>query len=446
MFSAVNNRLRPAMLTHLNTHNSRLNFCAHRALTSIATQPVDVSLARLSDLSVLRMEGPDAAKFMQGFVTNDMRLFDEAKPQQGSVTAVYAHWLTAKGRVLFDTIITQDSTQKELFFLQCKSADSAPLLKHIKTFRLRSKFDVKDASSERSVYAAWPSSTLPPPSPPPSSHSSSSSSPVCPNWGQLANTLASGHFFQDPRNTALGARFLVPAGPTVLSSALPSWCNIEALAVYNNYCMLLGIAQGNGCGLERDKSFPLEANLEYLNGCSFSKGCYLGQELTARTHFRGLIRKRIFPVLLSSASLSSSSSSPPSPSPSSSSSPSSSPLRLSSFRQESSDAGCIPSAISSRPPVSTELLPPLGSDIFVTSAIGAKAKKAGRVVAIATEGPLQGRLGLALLYIADAVGGHRLYIPRPSTGGHDAVNLTPYLPDWLPDFSSTPSPSEAERE
>lgn len=51
-------------------------------------------------------------------------------------------------------------------------------------------------------------------------------------------------------------------------------------------------------GLEVDGLIPLEANLDWMNGVVFDKGCYLGQELTARTHFRGLLRKRCFPVLL----------------------------------------------------------------------------------------------------------------------------------------------------
>lgn len=71
---------------------------------------------------------------------------------------------------------------------------------------------------------------------------------------------------------------------------------VEDEQVYNQWRMINGVAEG-AVDLPFEDSLPLEANIDLLNGVHFNKGCYVGQELTARTHFRGQVRKRIMPVI-----------------------------------------------------------------------------------------------------------------------------------------------------
>ena len=155
------------------------------------------------------------------------------------------------------------------------------VLKRLATFKLRADVEITDVSAEWSACAllgmAMPANAALPP--------------------QAAVVL-------DPRCSALGYRAIVPA------VAAPLWAAAAAgLAssdgAYTALRRRLGIAEGVA-EITPDKYFPSELNLERLNGVSFTKGCYVGQELTARTHFTGEVRKRVLPCFLSPAAGSSS--------------------------------------------------------------------------------------------------------------------------------------------
>merc|ERR1719244_1227905 len=101
---------------------------------------------------------------------------------------------------------------------------------------------------------------------------------------------------RDPRLKDLGWRLISGKGFDV-SEALGGGAISRPLIEYREQRYKLGVAEGIN-DLEPGKTFPLESNLVFLNGISFSKGCYLGQELTARTHHTGVIRKRIMPLIV----------------------------------------------------------------------------------------------------------------------------------------------------
>eukprot|EP00808_Paulinella_micropora_P002708 g46611.t1 len=393
-------------------------------------------LVPLTDVNVLRIGGSDALKFIQGLVTQDVRPMGSPDEQQfatGVASACYMAWLSSKGRVLFDTIMTRDprATHPNSFLLQCKAEVAEQLLKHIKGYRLRAKVEVEqDTSLQVLAGVRLPSDQASPPS------QSTTAAPVQPlpaqsEWHTTARDLKALQLLQDPRAAELGVRFVLPTDTT--GAAATPQPTTEALCMYNSFLMLNGIPQLAGGGLEASRSLPLEANIEHLHGCSFNKGCYLGQELTARSHFRGLIRKRLFPVLLS-ASFPSLPSSPSSPSPSSSSS--SQPLQRLSHWQAQSPNRLLPTSLTDMDPL--DPLPSL-SDVLVADQ---KDKKAGRLVAVLGQGPLAGRLGLALLYLYRACASQQS--PLFVRDGDRTVYLQPYLPNWLPDLGAEVAASQQE--
>jgi folate-binding protein YgfZ len=105
--------------------------------------------------------------------------------------------------------------------------------------------------------------------------------------------------FVDPRLSALGVRAILPADGA--EAALASAGLVAATrADYDRHRIALGVPDG-GRDLVADKSFPMENGFAELNGIDFAKGCYVGQEVTARMKHRGLVRKRLFPVAIDGA-------------------------------------------------------------------------------------------------------------------------------------------------
>jgi len=108
--------------------------------------------------------------------------------------------------------------------------------------------------------------------------------------------FASGVAFVDPRLAALGVRCILPR--TDLRSALEGTGLTElGFPDYDRLRLELGVPDG-GRDLVVEKSILLESGFDELNGVDWQKGCYIGQELTARTKYRGLIKKRLMPVAI----------------------------------------------------------------------------------------------------------------------------------------------------
>ncbi|CAI5477996.1 unnamed protein product [Closterium sp. Yama58-4] len=285
--------------------------------------------ARLRSRGVIRFDGRDAINFLQGLLTNDVIPFLQQPPpvpsavptpnQPASVhPPIYSALLSPQGRFLFDLFLyrpphadavsslldptgagpdTADPDAPELL-ADVDAANLDDLLAHLKKHKLRANVSFADVSSDVAVWAHF--------------HSRLSSDPALPDeaaageglgWGGRVDQLGEltseatregWRWHRDPRLPGLGLRGLFPA------SEIPPLVDAQVEEGEDSYRMFrfsMGVAEG--CEeMPRGEALPLECNLAALHAISFTKGCYVGQELTARTHHRGVVRKRLMPVRL----------------------------------------------------------------------------------------------------------------------------------------------------
>src|SRR6202167_681407 len=230
--------------------------------------PAKASYALLDGRGVLEVAGADRVASLQGLVSNDAT-------KAGPARTVFAALLTAQGKYLHDFFIV---ALGDALYLDCEGARLADLKKRLTLYKLRSKVTIEDASGRYLVAAAWGNGVV---------------ARLGLDAAGAAKSFAGGLAYADPRLDTLGARFLIPRGNASEIAAL-GFARSDASA-YDRHRLALGVPDGSR-DLEVEKSILLENGFEELNGVDFSKGCYMGQELTARTKYRALIRKRLLPV------------------------------------------------------------------------------------------------------------------------------------------------------
>ena len=213
--------------------------------------------ALLPDRGVVRLDGSDAEKLLQGLMTNDIEI---GTPHR----SVFAALLSPQGKVLFDFFIARHGGS---FLIETAADKTADLVKRLQMYRLRARVDIEDASDKFVVQVDWDYA-------PPPEHADEMSQMF------------------DPRLPELGLRTLW--GPGV-ASRLTEEAAREANATpadYHAHRIALGVPEG-GKDYAFGDTFPHEANMDLLNGVSFSKGCFVGQEVVSRMQHRGTARKRI---------------------------------------------------------------------------------------------------------------------------------------------------------
>ena len=187
----------------------------------------------LSDRALLRIAGDDPRGFLQGLVTQDTAAVMPDAPQ-------YSGLLTPQGKALFDFLLWDDGDGAIL--IDCEAAAADTLARRLSLYRLRRAITI-----ERIAGAV--------------------------HWSR-----ESGQGVPDPRSTALGQRWLGDAG--------------EVATGWLGHRLSLGVTEGIA-ELGSDQTLWLEANARELNGVSFTKGCYVGQENTARMHHRSKVNRRL---------------------------------------------------------------------------------------------------------------------------------------------------------
>ncbi len=224
----------------------------------------------LPERGLISLSGGDARRFLQDLVSNDI-------DRVGTARAVYAALLTPQGKYLFDFFVTATA---DALLLDCERERLPALMKRLAMYRLRADVEIHDASDELAVHVAYGEAAL-----------AALDLPAEPGAGR---DFAGGTAFVDPRLAAAGARIIATRGSA--EAALEAQGFVAAPADdYDALRLGLGLPDGSR-DLEFDRTILLEGNFEELNGVDFQKGCFVGQEVTARSKYRGLVKKRLLPV------------------------------------------------------------------------------------------------------------------------------------------------------
>lgn len=186
----------------------------------------------LADRALIRVAGEDVRGFLQGLVTHDVATLDAATPR-------WTGLLAPQGKALFDFLLWADD---DAVLIDCEATEAEALKRRLSIYRLRRAITIEPVAGAV-------------------------------HW---ATEHALG--VPDPRLAALGKRWLGMPG--------------EPATGWLAHRLSLGVTEGIG-ELGQDKTLWLEANAAELNGVSFTKGCYVGQENTARMHYRAKVNRRL---------------------------------------------------------------------------------------------------------------------------------------------------------
>jgi len=235
----------------------------------------ELSYAILPHRGLITVGGADRRDFLQGLVSNDVT-------RVGAERAIWAGFLTPQGKFLHDFFMIEIG---ETLYLDCEGGERLmDFGKRLSKYKLRSKIDLGIAP-DLTVVAMWGEGTA-------TALELAEKDGVGRNW-------QGGAVYMDPRLAAAGARAILPAAklaeilePRGFTAATPE--DYDA--------MRIGLALPDGTrDMVVEKTILLEANFDRLNGVDWEKGCYMGQELTARTKYRGLVKKRLMPVAIEGA-------------------------------------------------------------------------------------------------------------------------------------------------
>jgi folate-binding protein YgfZ len=219
---------------------------------------------------VLRIEGPDARSFLQGLISNDVGAV-------GAGRAAWAAFLTAQGRYLHDFFICES---EGALLLETEAARLPDFKRRLSMYRLRSRVSLEEVGTLRVWALIGETAAL--------------KAGLAQAGAGSAAAMAGGIVFVDPRLSAGGLRALLPAETGEAELIARGFAPAEPVA-YDALRIPLGLPDGSRDILV-EKSLLLECGFDELGGIDWDKGCYLGQELTARTRWRGLVKRRLLPM------------------------------------------------------------------------------------------------------------------------------------------------------
>lgn len=279
------NILRNNRLPKLLSSRWFLQQCHGRNNSSNSITEKKFIIEPLEQRKLIRVKGEDVISFLQGLTTNDMRQL-----QVSPSASIYTMFLNKAGRVLYDAIMYRTPAEESTILIECDQDISNELMRHLKLYRVRRKIQIDNIAEELNIWSLF------------NAHEDPAVNRL--NSAEMPTSMEDIVIVQDPRLSCLGHRLLTPADTTStdLSNMYKDLCqvNVEGPSSEYNYRLhryTVGVAEGV-LDMPPGKQFPLEANCDLLNGVSFNKGCYVGQELTARVHHTGVIRKRHMPVIL----------------------------------------------------------------------------------------------------------------------------------------------------
>ncbi len=224
----------------------------------------------LKDRGVIFINGNDAKEFLQNIVTNDIN-------KANDTSSCFASLLTPQGKYLFDFIIVK---HKNGYFLDCEKKQLDKLVDKLNIYKLNSNIEILNLSNEFEVAVISKDKFL----------SLNGSKDIEGNTLKYNNDTV----ILDPRLKSLGGRIIANLEKLTLSLKNLG-LKIENSKKYYDLSHKLGIPQINTIDLQ-EKIFGLECNFEELNGIDFKKGCYVGQENTARMKLKNKLRRKLVPL------------------------------------------------------------------------------------------------------------------------------------------------------
>ncbi|EEQ90024.1 hypothetical protein RJZ56_001148 [Blastomyces dermatitidis] len=251
---------------------------------SLPSLPPLSGYARLPTRALITLTGKDSTSFLQGLVTQNLLTPQNTPvPQSG----FYAAFLNAPGRVLHDVFIypvppndSYNGTSDLAYLIEVDKNEVTNLMKHMRKHKLRAKLAFRAMDEgELNVFSLW----------------NEEDAGIMEYDFQLENGKSPPFTCVDTRAPGFGFRFLAPEKVVNEQPIMPG--EMVDFATYNLRRILHGVPEGQG-EIIRESALPMECNMDIMGAIDFHKGCYTGQELTIRTHHRGVVRKRILPVQL----------------------------------------------------------------------------------------------------------------------------------------------------
>ena len=222
----------------------------------------------LKDRGLISISGDDSKEFLQNIITNDI---EKVKVDRSIFSGIFS----PQGKYMYEFFVIY---RKGGYLLDCDSSATKNLISHLAIYKLGSKIKINDVSSNFVIGIL--------------------------NFDKFKESFDEGEYktiiyrdspiFLDPRESKLGARILSPIDKLYLTIKKLNLKLIDS-KIYFKKAYLLGIPEK---GLEhlKDQLFGLEANFEKLNAIDFKKGCYIGQENTARMKLKDKVRKKLLPL------------------------------------------------------------------------------------------------------------------------------------------------------
>ena len=224
----------------------------------------------LEDRAILYVHGLDAKNFLQNLISNDIN-------KVTNNSSCFASLLTPQGKFLYEFIIVK---HKSGYFIDCEKTQSEEIFNQLKLYKIRSKVEILNLSNEFVVASFGYEKYL----------------TIDGSKDALGFTIRyrEDPVILDPRNRALGARLIINLEKLYLSLKKLNLKN-DKIENYYDQSHKLGIVPKNLNKL-KNKLFGIECNYEELNGIDFKKGCYVGQENTARIKLKNKLSKRLLPI------------------------------------------------------------------------------------------------------------------------------------------------------
>jgi len=224
----------------------------------------------LDDRAILYVNGEDAKEFLQNLISNNI---DKVSDTNSCFTSL----LSPQGKFLYEFIIIK---HKSGYIIDCEKSQVDGLFRQLSIYKLRSKVEILNLSNEF-VVAAF-------------SHEKFLTFEEMQDVAGFTLKYREDPIFLDPRNKKLGARLIINLEKLYLSLKKLGLKDAN-LQDYYSHCHKLGIVPKDLNKLQ-NKLFGIECNYEELNGIDFKKGCYVGQENTARIKLKNKLSKRLLPI------------------------------------------------------------------------------------------------------------------------------------------------------